>query len=93
MDIHNIGFISEWEDDLIWCPSQLERQFTNPITKKINTLYCRWRHSDPWSFSFYQLKPYFTVELGEGLSEYSSIKDIHTFAEKLLLEYFRIEFY
>ena len=44
-----------WQEDLIWCPSQLYKDFT--ITQDWRTwvrgyAYCRWRHADPWTVSF-----------------------------------------
>ncbi len=42
-----IEIISEWRDDLCWCPSQcyLNLSYNN----QFYILYLRWRHNDPWS--------------------------------------------
>ncbi len=39
--------VNDWQDSLIWCPSQCELH----ITYKNNAfiLYLRWRHDDPWT--------------------------------------------
>ena len=38
--------LSNWQDDLIWCPSQCKIQAEHD-GKKFE-LYLRWRHEDPW---------------------------------------------
>ncbi|MEM3860218.1 MAG: hypothetical protein QW478_12590 [Candidatus Micrarchaeaceae archaeon] len=43
-----------WEEDLIWCPSQLYRKFELAKDNKHKvkaTAYLRWRHEDPWTFA------------------------------------------
>ncbi|MEM5783368.1 MAG: hypothetical protein QXF15_04075 [Candidatus Aenigmatarchaeota archaeon] len=43
-----------WEESLLWCPSQLYRKFELAKDKKHKvkaTAYLRWRHEDPWTFS------------------------------------------
>ena len=46
MSKETIKIIREWEDDLIWCPSQCYL----PIEFKGEkyTVYLRWRHDNPW---------------------------------------------
>lgn len=41
--------VGEWEDSLIWCPSQCELEVEHEGAKYI--LYLRWRWSDPWAGS------------------------------------------
>lgn len=42
-----IEIVSEWKDDLIWCPSQCYLQMT--FEGRYFLLYLRWRHHDPWA--------------------------------------------
>ena len=41
-----------WQDDLIWCPSQCYYSFENKQGKPM-LLYLRWRHCDPWQAEVY----------------------------------------
>lgn len=41
-----IEIVSEWKDDLIWCPSECYLQMT--FEGRYFLLYLRWRHNDPW---------------------------------------------
>lgn len=38
--------IEPWVESMLWCPSQVSREFQ--IGDKKFELYLRWRHSDPW---------------------------------------------
>jgi len=38
--------LGEWEDDLIWCPSQCYLPIEYNNIKYF--IYLRWRHDDPW---------------------------------------------
>ena len=40
--------INQWEDDLIWCPSQCYYYFHDK-NRALKCLYLRWRHRDPWT--------------------------------------------
>ena len=40
----------QWDDDLIWCPSQCHADVTAPDGTKA-VLYLRWRWDDPWKAS------------------------------------------
>ena len=40
----------DWDDDLIWCPSQCHANVTAPDGTKA-VLYLRWRWDDPWQAS------------------------------------------
>ena len=88
-------FISKWRDSLIWCPSQLYRDFilryqVGDLKPGIYTLYCRWRHEDPWTFDLFNVDVW--IYLGSGLDRESKIKYVHTKAEHLLFDYlFQIE--
>ncbi len=43
--------LGEWDDDLIWCPSQC---YLNIRFKAMSfCLYLRWRHGDPWTAALY----------------------------------------
>ena len=42
--------LTGWTRDLIWCPSQLEKDYT--YGKYTVTAYARWRWSDPWTGNF-----------------------------------------
>ncbi|MEM1003438.1 MAG: hypothetical protein AAGH46_12395 [Bacteroidota bacterium] len=42
-----IKIIEDWDDDLIWCPSQCYLKFT--YKGKHFVIYLRWRHTDPWT--------------------------------------------
>lgn len=84
-------FDTEWFDDLIWCPSQLERHYTNTKTGVQWTLYCRWRHDDPWTFATFptQNNRYDQwKELGSGLTRDTPISVVHTYAEELLKHHY-----
>lgn len=85
----NIKYLSEWENDLIWCPSQLTRKFKDPNTGKVLELYCRWRHCDPWSFSIISSTEW--IDLDFALTEYTPIPEVHVYAENLLLSYYKGE--
>ena len=39
--------LNQWDDDLIWCPSQCYRLTQIPNGQKV-ILYLRWRWDDPW---------------------------------------------
>ncbi len=39
--------VSDWHDDLIWCPSQCYKHIEFKCRHFI--IYLRWRHSDPWT--------------------------------------------
>jgi hypothetical protein len=80
-----LEFTSEWEDDLIWCPSQLTRTFLFPETGATMELYCRWRHQDPWTFAI--LFHGGRIRLGEGLCQTDPIPKVYAYTEKLLQEY------
>ena len=45
-DIVDIFFLTNWQDDMAWCPSQCFRKLE--FVGDIYYLYLRWRHSDPW---------------------------------------------
>jgi len=40
-------FITGWDRDLLWCPSQLNKHIV--YNNKNYTLYARWRWDDPWT--------------------------------------------
>lgn len=40
--------LKEWEDELIWCPSQCYYYFITESGRRF-CIYLRWRHSDPWT--------------------------------------------
>ena len=39
---------NQWEDDLIWCPSQCYYYYHDE-NGSLKCLYLRWRHRDPWT--------------------------------------------
>ena len=45
-----IKFIGDWEETLVWCPSQLYRLVEDGDIRFV--IYCRWRHGDPWTMEF-----------------------------------------
>lgn len=94
-----IKFTGKWLDTLIWCPSQLEREFkankSKGVLKKHTRydLYCRWRYEDPWTFSIIYPDPEdFTknklIRIGEGLTKETPIEEVHKFAENLLIQFY-----
>lgn len=44
--------IYEWDDDMIWCPSQC--YLNVQIKNRYYTVYLRWRWNDPWSAAIYE---------------------------------------
>lgn len=40
-------YIDDWDEDLIRCPSQIQRHFE--YNGETYTIYLRWRWDDPWS--------------------------------------------
>lgn len=44
--MNEFKIVSEWDDDLIWCPSQCELRLKHHGKNYI--LYLRWRWDDPW---------------------------------------------
>jgi hypothetical protein len=47
--------ISDWDDDLIWCPSQCYKKIEYKGNQFV--IYLRWRHSDPWRAEIIQCEP------------------------------------
>jgi hypothetical protein len=45
---------SDWNDDLIWCPSQCIKKIS--YKKRHFVIYLRWRHSDPWTADLIECK-------------------------------------
>jgi hypothetical protein len=41
--------MGEWEDDMIWCPSQCYLNVSHENNKYV--IYLRWRWGDPWTAS------------------------------------------
>jgi hypothetical protein len=87
-----VKWLTDWDDsDTHWCPTQLYRDFKYNDQKL--TLYCRWRHDDPWSFSIlpnkYSNFPW--TGLGVGMSEKDNFDDIHIYAEKLLKQWMTVQ--
>lgn len=43
--------VKDWEDSLIWCPSQCYYYFyvVSGVKKMYFMIYLRWRHQDPWT--------------------------------------------
>ena len=69
---NKVKVVGEWNDSLIWCPSQCELPLVTASGKNY-TLYLRWRWDDPWSASLIPMSderedwirlniPYFTDE-------------------------------
>ena len=79
--MNEIQWLSDWRDDLMWCPSQLYREFKR--NGKEWTLYCRWRYEDPWTFNIYPEEGNWEF-IGNGLTQDDPIEKVHEFAEKLL---------
>jgi hypothetical protein len=46
---------SDWQDDLIWCPSQCYKHIE--YKKKHFVIYLRWRNSDPWTSQIIECIP------------------------------------
>ena len=44
-------FTTKWNEDLLWCPSQITRWAF--YDNKIFSFYLRWRWDDPWTASVY----------------------------------------
>ena len=47
--MNDFKVMSEWDDSLIWCPSQCELRLK--YKGKNYILYLRWRWNDPWTAS------------------------------------------
>lgn len=54
-----LGVISDWKDDLIWCPSQCYLKIKYKDRKFV--LYLRWRHRDPWSADLVECRDSFDI--------------------------------
>ncbi len=92
MKKNDIEWVGGWADDLIWCPSQLTREFK--LDGSVYELYCRWRWDDPWTFSFYKTAEFIKdfsdwTEIGRGFTNKDPIEEIHNHAEKLLINYLK----
>lgn len=89
MKRNKIKWLGNWDDELIWCPSQLRRKFK--LDNRVYVLYCRWRWDDPWTFSFYSDNGNHRewVDIGEGLVMKDSVDDIHKYAENLLMTFLK----
>lgn len=46
--------VSEWNDDLIWCPSQCRLNMI--LDDRHFVIYLRWRHSDPWTCNLIEVE-------------------------------------
>lgn len=44
---NNMEIVGEWEEDLMWCPSQCYLQIKHGFYGY--QIYLRWRHDDPWT--------------------------------------------
>lgn len=44
----------DWEESLIWCPSQCSKEVV--IDGKSYKIYLRWRHNDPWQMKVIKLE-------------------------------------
>lgn len=55
----SIEFIDEpeWEDSMLWCPSQCYCRFLDTTERTIYCIYLRWRHSDPWTSELIKCDP------------------------------------
>jgi hypothetical protein len=51
--------ISEWEDDLAWCPFQCYLQMI--FEERYFLLYLRWRYSDPWNATLIECDSDFNI--------------------------------
>ena len=55
----NIGYgwkvHEDWEDDLIWCPSQCYKKIE--IDGRQFVIYLRWRWNDPWTADLVECRP------------------------------------
>jgi hypothetical protein len=49
---NTVKIVSEWEDDLCWCPSQCYLRITYLGVNYI--IYLRWRHQNPWTAELVQ---------------------------------------
>ena len=85
-------FTTKWDDNLIWCPSQIYRTFE--YNGKQYQLYGRWRWDDPWHFGIWgldltgkEIVHENFIELGYGMKQESSMYRVHRFAEYLLYTY------
>ena len=90
MIVRSYKFTSKWRDSLMWCPSQLYRDFilrypVSGLKPGIYTLYCRWRWENPWTFDLFNNDVW--IYLGSGLDRESQIKDVHQKAEQMLFDY------
>jgi len=47
-----VEWLDEWEEHLLWCPSQIYRHAK--VDDTVYTLYLRWRWDDPWEFYIYR---------------------------------------
>jgi hypothetical protein len=47
-----IEIVKEWDDDLIWCPSQCYLGLTYMGVKYV--IYLRWRYTNPWTAELIQ---------------------------------------
>jgi len=83
--------VKDWHNDLIWCPSQMHLNVSYGGRHWV--IYCRWRHSDPWSldivecptdgkFDMHVLDNWNSLEFSKFFTQDSDIKDIHKDAIK-----------
>lgn len=70
----------QWDDDLIWCPSQCYADVAYPDGTPA-VLYLRWRWSDPWQASIIKGVTSATFSGGEWLAV-----DIGDFRDDQLIE-------
>lgn len=60
-----LQIIGNWDDDLIWCPSQCYLKVK--FNKNCYIIYLRWRWNDPWEMSLIPTDETFKIQYGNWL--------------------------
>ena len=74
----------EWEDDLIWCPSQCYLPLL--FNGKKYKIYLRWRWSDPWTATLFENEdgsPW--IDLFEENIDFFTAKELNFCKERAIL--------
>ena len=66
--------ITGWHRSLIWCPSQLHKEYT--YRDYTVSCYARWRHTDPWTGHFILQKNTDFIILGKSMKNIKDAEDI-----------------
>lgn len=81
--MNEFKIVGDWEDSLIWCPSQCELKIKHK--GKNYVLYLRWRWENPWTAALIPVDKQFSADSQFGISAWIYL-DIPNFTDEQLDE-------